>query len=154
LLTARTLAVHCVHLNHQDHSRLQVSRATVVTCPRSNRYLGVGRTPVTKLLAEGVPVALGTDSLASAPDLDLFAEMAALREEHPSLACATVVRMATWNGAQALGLAERLGTIDEGKLAELAVVALPEGCDRPLEWICSLPSRVDRLEDAPWEPVS
>jgi cytosine/adenosine deaminase-related metal-dependent hydrolase len=152
VLTPRTLAVHCVHLGQQDHSMLQAGGVTVVTCPRSNRRLGVGKAPIPKLMREGIPVALGTGSLASVPDLDLFAEMAALLEEHDSLSPAAVLRMATLNGARALGLADRLGTIEEGKLAELVVVPLPEPEVPPLEVVCSVPSTVHALEDAAWEP--
>ena len=145
VLTERTLAVHCVHLLRHDHSKLQSRGVHVVTCPRSNQRLGVGTAPVPTLLAEGIPVALGTDSLASAPDLDLFAEMAALRETHPKLAPAAVLRMATLNGALALGMADRLGSIEPGKLAELIVVPLASDGD-PLAELCSVPSEVRRIE--------
>ncbi|HXV75949.1 MAG TPA: amidohydrolase family protein [Candidatus Polarisedimenticolaceae bacterium] len=148
-LSARTLAVHCVHLEQVDRSTLQASGATVVTCPRSNAALGVGVAPVPELLREGVPVALGTDSLASAPDLDLFAEMRAAREIHPDLPAAAVVRMATLNGARALGLSDRLGSIEPGKLAELIVVPLDGAVDRPFDAICGMPEQVWRLEQAP-----
>jgi 5-methylthioadenosine/S-adenosylhomocysteine deaminase len=103
-------------------------------------------------MKEGIPVALGTGSLASVPDLDLFAEMAALLEEHESLSPAAVLRMATLNGARALGLADRFGTIEEGKLAELIVVPLPDPEASPLEVVCSGPPTVYPLEDAAWEP--
>jgi cytosine/adenosine deaminase-related metal-dependent hydrolase len=152
LLSDRTLAIHCVQLSQRDHARLQARRVTVVTCPRSNRYTGAGVAPVPRLLADGVPVALGTDSLASAPDLDLFAEIAALRREHPRISPATALRMATLAGAAALGLADRLGTIAPGKLARLAVVALPATEADPLEVVCSEPASVWPLEGAPCDP--
>jgi cytosine/adenosine deaminase-related metal-dependent hydrolase len=95
--------------------------------------------PVPRLLASGIPVALGTDSLASAPDLDLFAEMAALREEHPALPPAAVLRMATLNGARALGLQETLGSIAPGRAARLLAVPVPEGAD-PLEAVTAGPA--------------
>lgn len=148
VLSSHTLAVHCVHLDKPDHSSLQAARATVVACPRSNEFLGVGTAPVPALMREGIPVALGTDSLASSPDLDLFAEMASLRRDYPELSPAAVLRMATFNGARALGLGERLGSIKPGKLAELIVVPLPDESDDPLEWVCSEPERVYRLDEA------
>jgi cytosine/adenosine deaminase-related metal-dependent hydrolase len=148
-LSERTLAVHCVELERADHSTLQTTGATVVTCPRSNAALGVGPAAVPELLREGIPVALGTDSLASVPDLDLFAEIRALRSDHPDLSAAAVLRMATLNGANALGLADRLGSIESGKLAELIVVPLPAGTEDPVEAVCAGPQRIDRLEDAP-----
>jgi len=147
VLSPRTLVVHCVYLDRSDHRTLQSSGATVVTCPRSNLALGVGRAPISELLREGVPVALGTDSLASVPDLDLFAEMATLRTEHPRLSAATVLRMATLNGARALGLGDRLGSIEAGKLAALVVVPLDPG-DDPLTAVCAVPPVIYGLRDA------
>jgi cytosine/adenosine deaminase-related metal-dependent hydrolase len=154
VLSPRTLAVHCVQLQRQDHSLLQQREVTVVTCPRSNEFLGVGTAPVPELLREGIPVALGTDSLASCPDLDLFAEMAALRRLHPKLAPLAILRMATLNGARALQLADRLGTIEPGKLARLVVVPLESDGDDPLEAICSVPDRVFPLDAAPFETAA
>jgi cytosine/adenosine deaminase-related metal-dependent hydrolase len=152
VLTSRTLAVHCVHLDHQDLSRLQARGLTVVTCPRSNQRLGVGKAPVGKLLASGIPVALGTDSLASSPDVDVFNEIASLRQEHPGLAPATALRMATLSGARALGLAKHLGSIEGGKLAALAVVGLSDPNDDPLEAVTWSSESIEPLERAAWQP--
>lgn len=149
-LGRHTLAVHCVHVGRRERAILQARGTHVVTCPRSNERLGVGTAAVPTLLADGIPVALGTDSRASAPDLDLFAEMAALRRIHPRLSPATVLRMATLNGAAALGLAERLGSIGPGRLADLVVVPLAAGDDAPLDTVCSGPQVVHRLEEAPY----
>jgi cytosine/adenosine deaminase-related metal-dependent hydrolase len=154
VLTPRTLVVHCIHIDHQDLSRLQARGVTVVTCPRSNQRLGVGKAPVPKLLASGIPVALGTDSLASAPDVDLFTEIAHLRQEHPSLSPATALRIATLNGARALGLAKDLGTIETGKLAALAVVGLNDPNDDPLEAVTWSSETVAPLAQAAWEPAA
>lgn len=153
VLSPRTLAVHCVHLRQLDLSKLQARGVTVITCPRSNAALGVGVAPVPKLLGSGIPVALGTDSLASVPDLDMFAEMAALRREHPSLAPATVLRMATLNGARALGWGRDLGSIEPGKLAALAVVPLEDAEDDPFETVTSCPPTAMPVDAAPWEAV-
>lgn len=142
VLSSHALAVHCVHVGHLDLSKLQARGAIVVTCPRSNAYLGVGKAPVGKLLASGIPVAIGTDSLASAPDADLFGEIAALRSEHPGLAPAAVLRMATLNGASALRLARDLGTIEPGKLALLVTVPLLAPHDDPIETVTSGPESV------------
>jgi cytosine/adenosine deaminase-related metal-dependent hydrolase len=147
-LSANTLAVHCVHVDQRDRSSLQSSRATVVTCPRSNAALGVGTAPIPELMREGIPVAVGTDSLASAPDLDMFAELCALRQQHPDLSPAAALRMATLNGARALGFGDRLGSIEPGKLAELIVVPCPAGTEDPWEVLCANPERVHRLDAA------
>jgi cytosine/adenosine deaminase-related metal-dependent hydrolase len=151
LLSPRTLAVHCVQLDAQDHGTLQRRGVTVVTCPRSNAYLGVGTAPVCALLAEGIPVALGTDSLVSAPDLDLFGEVAAALRTHPQLSPAAVLRIATVNGARALRVDDRLGTIEAGKLAELVVLPLHSETEDPLESLRDVPERVHRIDRADWE---
>jgi len=153
VLTPRTLAVHCVHLDHQDMSRLQARGVTVVTCPRSNQRLGVGKAPVPKLLSSGIPVALGTDSMATAPDVDVFTEVAYLRQEHPGLSPAAALRIATLNGARALGMAQDLGSIEEGKLAALAVVELSDPNDDPLEAVTWSSESVAPLLQATWEPA-
>jgi len=149
VLSPRTLAVHCVHLDHHDLTRLQARGVTVVTCPRSNQRLGVGKAPVPKLLASGIPVALGTDSLASSPDIDVFNEVAVLRQEHPGLAPAAALRIATLNGARALGLEKLLGTVEVGKLAALAVVGLEDPGDDPLEAVTWSSESVFRIDRAP-----
>jgi cytosine/adenosine deaminase-related metal-dependent hydrolase len=154
VLTPRTLAVHCIHIDHQDLSRLQARGVTVVTCPRSNQRLGVGKAPVAKLMASGIPVALGTDSLATAPDLDIFTEIAHLRQEHPGLSPAAALRIATLNGARALGLAAQLGSIEAGKSAALAVVGLNDPNDDPLEAVTWSSETVSPLLQAAWETAS
>ena len=144
------LLVHCIRLTIDEIERLARSKATVVTCPRSNAYLGVGDAPIAALLDAGAQLALGTDSLASAPDLDLFAEMSALRDTHPDLEPRTIVRAATLGGARALGLADSLGTIEPGKSAQLVVVPFERGGD-PLDHLCSCPATVYPLAAAPYE---
>ncbi len=153
VLSPRLLAVHAVHLTHEDHSRLQSRGVTVVTCPRSNRWLGVGRSPVPQILREGIPVALGTDSLASTPDLDMFGELAALCQEHPGISPAAALRMATLNGATALDIDDRLGSIERGKLARLIAVPLGDRSEEPLAVLCSGPEKVFWVDDAPFEIV-
>lgn len=123
LLGPRTLAVHGVHLTGEDVRLLAARGATVVLCPRSNAWLGVGEAPVAMLLQEGVRLALGTDSHASNEDLDLFAELAALRAIAPGAAASDLLRAATLGGAEALGLSSTLGSITPGKRGPL--VALP-----------------------------
>ena len=154
VLTPRTLAVHCVHLDHQDVSRLQARGVTVVTCPRSNQRLGVGKAPVSKLMASGIPVALGTDSLASSPDVDVFTEIAHLRQDHPGLSPAAALRIATLNGARALGMGDALGSIEVGKRDLLAVVGLNDPNDDPLESVTWSSETVAPLSQAVWEPAT
>jgi len=152
LLGPRLLAVHSIRLSAAEIQQIGESGATVVTCPRSNAYLGVGKAPIPALLDAGAGLALGTDSLASTTDLDVFAEMAAMARLYPQLAPAVIVRAATLGGAAALGLEAELGTISPGKLARLAVVPFSGGGD-PLEYLCSCPQHVFPVDDAPYEPA-
>ncbi len=85
LLGPRTLAVHGVQFGVDELARLAATGATLVTCPRSNEYVGVGAPPVERFYRAGVRVAIGTDSLASVDDLNLFAELAALRALGPAV---------------------------------------------------------------------
>ena len=117
--------IHATFATAADREILAHSGATVVTCPRSNLAL-TGRTAdVPALLARGIPVALGTDSLASAPTLSLLDEMRALRAAHPSLDPDTVFAIATRGGARALGI--DAGEIAPGLRADLAAFPLAHG---------------------------
>jgi cytosine/adenosine deaminase-related metal-dependent hydrolase len=109
---------------------------------------------VGKLLASGISVALGTDSLASSPEVDVFNEIAVLRQEHPGLAPAAALRIATLNGARALGWAKDLGTIEAGKLAALAVVTLADPGDDPLEAVTWSAETIAPLETATFEAAT
>lgn len=122
LLDAQTLCVHGVHVSQEEISLLAQRGAAVCLCPGSNRFLGVGRAPLADYLAQGVPLVLGTDSLASNPDLSLWQEMRLLRQDHPAVAPEEVFAMATINGARLLGVAQRLGRIAPGVSASLPAV--------------------------------
>ncbi|MBI3402023.1 MAG: amidohydrolase family protein [Acidobacteria bacterium] len=124
-LDARVLAVHGVQMTPSDLSRLAARGTTVVTCPRSNGHTGAGAPPLVDFYDSGVPVAVGTDSLASAPDLNIFAELATMRALAPSVPAATLIESATRVGARALGFDGDYGTIEPGKAARLLAVALP-----------------------------
>ncbi len=121
------LAVHAVQVDDADVALLKSSESTVVLCPRSNAALGVGVAPVEKYLAAGVPLALGTDSLASAPSLSLWDEIAfAFNQYDGQVAATTWLEMATRGGAKALGLGGRMGQFTSGREASFQVVALPQ----------------------------
>ena len=102
-----------VHAGADDRRLARDAGATLVLCPRSNLHIG-GRLPdVGALVAEGGALALGTDSLASVPDLSLWAEMATLAAHFPAVPAARWLDAATRGGARALGL-RGLGTLDSG----------------------------------------
>ncbi|MPZ16486.1 MAG: amidohydrolase family protein [Luteitalea sp.] len=127
-LTPRTIVVHGVQLEDTELRMLAKAGATMVTCPRSNQWVGVGPPPIERFWASGVRLAVGTDSLASAPDLNLFAELAEVRRLAPSVPAAELLRWATLNGACALGF-DHLGAIAQGLAARLISIELPAEID-------------------------
>jgi len=133
VLEPGVLAVHGVQLSDGELARLAAAGVTLVTCPRSNAWVGVGTPPIARFLAAGVRLALGTDSLASAPDLNLFSELAALRAVAPEVPARRLLAVATQGGADALHLGERFGALHPGREARLVVVALPPGTTDPEE---------------------
>jgi cytosine/adenosine deaminase-related metal-dependent hydrolase len=117
-----TLLAHGNYL----HPQLPLpSSATVVYCPRTHAAFGHAAHPWRQLLQRGVRVALGTDSLASNPDLDLLAEARFLHRRHPDVPGHVLLRMATLSGAEALGCSDETGSLTPGKSADLLVVPLP-----------------------------
>ncbi len=107
------LLVHMVHASADDRRLAREAGATVVLCPRSNLHIG-GRLPdVDAFVADGLPLAIGTDSLASVPDLSLWAEMATLAAHFPAVPAARWLEAATRGGARALGL-PGFGTLRAG----------------------------------------
>ncbi len=122
LLDARTLAVHCVQAEAEDVDILARSGATVCLCPRSNSWIGVGQAPAVALFEAGVPLCLGTDSLASAPDLDLWTELRAVRGILPALPLSDLLAMVTTTPARILGISAEYGSLAPGKRAVWAVV--------------------------------
>ena len=98
------MLVHGVHLTADDLQRVRRSGSSLVLCPRSNLHIGSRLPDVPALLAEGIPLALGTDSLASSPSLDVLEELPPLIEAFPDVPLARWLTMATTGGADALGL--------------------------------------------------
>ena len=123
-LRERPVLIHAVHVDEADCRLMARHGAQVAHCPRSNQRLSEGTAPVPLMRGHGIPVALGTDSLASAPDLDLWGEMRAAWAAHAAgLKPAAVLEMATLSGARALGMADRVGTLEIGKRADVIAVA-------------------------------
>ena len=126
-----TLCVHCVHLSDEEIELLCLRQAKVCLCPGSNRYMGVGRAPVEKILSQNILPALGTDSLASNPHCSIWEEMRILCQDHPGIDPVTVFAMATQGGAEALGKAE-YGTLHSGKAARFLAVKYDMETDREI----------------------
>jgi len=127
------LAAHGVHLLPPEIDLLKSYGCHIAHCPSSNLKLGSGIAPISNLVAKQVNVGLGTDSAASNNRLDMFAEMrmAALlakgaSEDPTSLPAHEVLKMATINAAKALGLDEKIGSIEIGKQADICAVKLSD----------------------------
>jgi cytosine/adenosine deaminase-related metal-dependent hydrolase len=131
------LVVHGVQFTRDDLVRVKTSGSPLVSCPRSNIYVGVGAPPLEAFYAAGVPVALGTDSLASVGDLNMFAELAEARRVAPTVPARELLRSATLTGAQALRYDEDYGSIEAGKRAALIAVRVPPGVDDVEEYLVS-----------------
>jgi len=131
------LAVHGVHLSDDALEALRDRGGYLVTCPRSNEWVGAGLPRLARAYAERVPVAIGTDSLASTPTLNLFDELAALRRIAPDVSAACLLESATRVGAEALGFAHDYGTLEPGRRAVFAVVDLPAGTPDVEEYLVS-----------------
>ncbi len=117
VMDQKTICVHCVHLTGQELEIIAATNASICLCPASNKFLEVGRAPLEKILEQNILPALGTDSIASNPVLDMWQEMALLREQHPSVASATVLAMATLGGAAAMHRVADYGSLAEGHTA-------------------------------------
>jgi 5-methylthioadenosine/S-adenosylhomocysteine deaminase len=144
LLDSKLLAVHMTQLSAEDIEKLATVGAHVVHCPQSNLKLASGICPLTSLLKAGVNVALGTDGAASNNDLNLLAEAqtAALLAKGISgdaqaVTAFQMLEMMTINGARALGLDARIGSIEKGKQADLCALDLSAPETQPLYHVIS-----------------
>ncbi len=129
VLAPNVLACHCVELTPNDITLLQRSDVKVAHNVESNMKLASGVAPIPCLLKEGICVGLGTDGCASNNDLDLFLEMDTVAKLHKAktldptaMDARTVLRMATIQGARALGLNESIGSLEKGKKADLIII--------------------------------
>ena len=131
LLTPALLAVHMTRLSDAEIRQFAGSGAHVVHCPESNLKLASGFCPVAGLAAAGINIALGTDGAASNNDLDMLGEMRtaallgkAVSGDASALPAHTVLRMATLNGANALGIGQETGSLTAGKWADITAVRM------------------------------
>lgn len=131
LLSPRLLAVHMTQLEPAEIETLAHTGVHVAHCPESNLKLASGFCPSARLDAAGVNIGIGTDGAASNNDLDLFGEMhiaallgKAVASDPTALPAARVLRMATLNGARALGLADQIGSLEPGKAADIVAIDL------------------------------
>ncbi len=139
VLSEKTQCVHMTQINDRDIEILQASAAHVVHCPKSNLKLASGFCPVDRLQKSNINVCLGTDGASSNNNVDIFNELnvAALLGKGVAMDAAaldahSVLRMATINGAKALNQADRLGTLEQGKLADMIAVDVDHIESQPL----------------------
>lgn len=131
LLGPGFLAVHMTQLTDEEIALMAATGASVAHCPESNLKLASGFCPVARLVQAGVNVAIGTDGAASNNDLDVMGEMRmsallakAVAGDASTIPAPTALRMATLNGARALGLDADIGSLEAGKWADVAAIRL------------------------------
>lgn len=129
LLNPRLLAVHCNYVDSADVELLGKNRVHVIHCPNSHEYFGHRKFPAEELREAGANLCLGTDSLASTrkkkgakPTLNLFDEMRLFTTRHPEFTAEEILKMATTNGAEALGKRQFLGEFAPDGAADLVVL--------------------------------
>jgi 5-methylthioadenosine/S-adenosylhomocysteine deaminase len=139
LVNKSLVAVHATQLTDAEITLLAKAGAHIVHCPESNLKLASGFCPVAKCLDAGINVALGTDGAASNNDLDMFGEMRtaallgkAVANDASAVSAMTALRMATINGAKALGLADEIGSLRIGKAADVIAIDLSTLETQPL----------------------
>ena len=137
--TVPTYGAHCVHLSDKDISILSERKVSAVHNPSSNMKLASGAAPIRKMREAGINIALGTDGASSNNNLSMIKEMnaaallATISSMTPSAARPyDVLEMATVNGAKALGLEERIGTLEKGKDADIVLINTAEVNMTPL----------------------
>ena len=139
LASPALLAIHMTQLNAEDISRYATTGGHVVHCPESNLKLASGFCQTQTLAAAGINIALGTDGAASNNDLDMLGEMRtaallgkAVSNDASALPAHEVLRMATINGARALGISADTGSLEKGKWADITAVCLDTIETQPL----------------------
>jgi cytosine/adenosine deaminase-related metal-dependent hydrolase len=145
----RALVIHGNYLSSDEIAFLAAHRATmsVVYCPRTHAFFQHSRYPLVEMLAAGVNVALGTDSRASSPDLNLWDDLRWVADTFPELPLADILQLGTHHGAQALlGSETKLGTLQPGAPVRLQVIELPnEAAADPYELLFDSQARVREL---------
>lgn len=131
VLTERTVLAHCVHLSQEERNLIQQTRTKVAYCATSNMKLADGAAPIVEYLAQGIEVGLGTDSLLSNNNLDLFEEMKialllqrVIEKRADALTATQILKIATIGGAEVLGLSKEIGSLEKGKKADICIMDL------------------------------
>jgi len=128
-----TLLAHCNYLPDEMWKYIGGGGHTIAYCPRTHAAFGHPPHPFREFLARGVRVCLGTDSLASNPDLDILAEARFVHAKYPDFPGEQLLKMVTLSGAEALGWADECGSLEAGKSADMVAVPLPNAEGDPHE---------------------
>ncbi|MGD2107890.1 MAG: amidohydrolase family protein [Phycisphaerae bacterium] len=139
LLTRRTTVAHANYVDDEDIRRLAACGVSVAYCPRTHRAFGHEPHRFRDMMAAGVNVCIGTDSLASNPSLSVLDELRSLRREHPDVEPGELLTMGTLRGARALGFGHDAGSLGVGKRADLVVIPLKRQQSQ-VEWFSILDS--------------
>ena len=145
----RSLIVHGNYLNSSELDLVQRNKnMSIVFCPRTHQFFQHTPYPLQEMLRRQINVAIGTDSRASSPDLNLFADLQLVAKEFPELSAMEVLKLGTVNGALALGMESRFGSLSVGKHAAISCVvnedgAASQGASGVEDWIFAPKSRCE-----------
>lgn len=138
VLDTHPLLAHCINVDEADLALIQAAGAGVAHCPKSNAKLGHGRAPFRQFVQTGIKVGLGSDSVASNNSCDILEEarfatlVARLDRNDQAISSEQTLFAATLGGARAMGLDDRIGSLEQGKQADLAVVSLAASHQQPV----------------------
>ena len=132
ILAARPLLAHVNYIDDADLNRLAAAQASVAFCPRAHAFFGHAPHRWRDMLAAGINVCLGTDSLASNSSLSILDELRYLRRQYEDAPAQTLLEMGTIRAARALGMADSIGSLGQGKLADFITIPIGEGARDPI----------------------
>ena len=132
----RSLVIHGNYLNEAELDFIATvkDKMSIVFCPRTHHYFRHTEYPLDQILNRSINLAIGTDSRASNPDLNLMSELKEIHQRFPNLSPEMILKMGTINGATALGVADRLGTLEKGRAGRFCFVKLTNAND-PYSWL-------------------
>lgn len=140
----KTILAHCVKLSKEEIEKLKDLDVSISHCPISNLKLGCGIANISEMIKQGINVTLGTDGQGSGSNLDLFETMKytallqkGIKEDATEMPAYEVLKMATINGAKALELEKEIGSIEEGKCADIIILELNNEVTNPVNDLCS-----------------
>jgi aminodeoxyfutalosine deaminase len=154
VLSPAVLAVHLCATTRAELARVKALGAFAVLCPRSNLFIELKLPPLYDVLEVGLTPALGTDSLASNTTLDVLAEAAALADRFPQADRGMLISMATYHGAEALGLSHRVGALAVGRSPGVLAFDLAQPVADPLRYLLRAPPPARRVLARPRLPTA